>query len=151
MPTITENDVPVVDSGEKASIFNDYFVAQGRLPGADTLPPFVHLHPSAREFFTISVEEEEIFRLMQNVDVTKASLRTKVDQKDSPQEHPPSNTFMTGRVGQNQRNDGRQGDNPHCVKNATKRIKLIVLIVSNVEEETTLPDIAGRETRGGYP
>jgi ribosomal protein L7Ae-like RNA K-turn-binding protein len=40
---------------------------------------------------------------------------------------------------------------PHCVKNATKRIKLIVLIASNVEEETTLPDIAGRETRGGYP
>jgi hypothetical protein len=24
-------------------------------------------------------------------------------------------------------------------------------IASNVEEETTLPDIAGRETRGGYP
>jgi hypothetical protein len=38
VPTIIENDVPVVDSGEKASIFNDYFVAQGRLPGADTLP-----------------------------------------------------------------------------------------------------------------
>jgi hypothetical protein len=39
----------------------------------------------------------------------------------------------------------------HCVKNATKRIKLIVLIVSNAEEETALHDIAGRETRGGYP
>jgi hypothetical protein len=63
VPTIIENDVPVVDSGGKVSIFNDYFVAQGRLPGADTLPPFVHLHPSAQEFFTISVEEEEIFRL----------------------------------------------------------------------------------------
>ena len=62
----------MVDSGEKASIFNDYFVAQGRLPGADSLPPFVHVHPSARDFFTISVEEE-IFRLMENVDVRKAS------------------------------------------------------------------------------
>ena len=62
MPTIIENDVPVVDSGEKASIFNDYFVAQGWLLGADTLPPFVHLHPSGRDFFTISVEEEEMLK-----------------------------------------------------------------------------------------
>lgn len=73
MPTIIENDVPVVDSGEKASIFNYYFVAQGRLLGADTLLPSVQLHPSARDFFTISVEEEENFRLMKNVDITKAS------------------------------------------------------------------------------
>ena len=26
VPTIIENDVPVVDPGEKTSIFNDYFV-----------------------------------------------------------------------------------------------------------------------------
>ena len=45
-----------------------------------------------------------------------ASLRTKVDQKDSPQGHLPSSTFMTGRVGQNRRNDGRQGDYPPLCK-----------------------------------
>ncbi|CAB4013058.1 Retrovirus-related Pol poly from transposon [Paramuricea clavata] len=45
-----------------------------------------------------------------------ASLRTKVDQKDSPQGHPPSSTFMTGCVGQNRRNDGRQGDYPPLCK-----------------------------------
>ena len=56
MPTLIENDVPVIDSGEKASIFNDYFVAQGRLP--------VQLYTSARDFFIISVEEGEVFRLM---------------------------------------------------------------------------------------
>ena len=73
VPTIIENDVPAAYPGEKANIFNDYFVAQGRLPGADTLLPSVQLHPSARDFLTIAVEEEEIFRLMKNVDVTKAS------------------------------------------------------------------------------
>jgi hypothetical protein len=80
-----------------------------------------------------------------------AGLRTKVDQKDSPQGHPPSNTFMTGRVVKTKEIMAVKLTTPHCVKNATKRIKLIVLIVSNVEEESTLPDIAGRETRGGYP
>ena len=65
MPTLIENDVPVIDSGEKASIFNDYFVAQGRLP--------VQLYTSARDFFIISVEEGEVFRLMENVNITKAS------------------------------------------------------------------------------
>ena len=35
--------------------------------------PSVQLHPSARDFLTIAVEEEGIFRLMKNVDVTKAS------------------------------------------------------------------------------
>ena len=53
VPTIMENDVLVVDPGEKASIFNDYLVAQGQLPGADTLLQSVELHPSARDFLLL--------------------------------------------------------------------------------------------------
>ena len=74
VPTLIENDVLAIDSREKASIFKDYFVVQGRLPGADTLPPSVQLYTSARDFFIVSVEEEKIFRLMENVDITKASV-----------------------------------------------------------------------------
>ena len=52
VPTLIENDVLAIDSGEKASIFRDYFVAQGRLPGADTLPSSVQLHTSTRDFLS---------------------------------------------------------------------------------------------------
>jgi hypothetical protein len=80
-----------------------------------------------------------------------ASLQTQVDQKDSPQGHSPSSTFMTGRVGQNRRNDGRQGDYPslckkcheenqvncpHCFKCGGKKSHCPILQVGKREEAT---------------
>jgi hypothetical protein len=80
-----------------------------------------------------------------------ASLRTKVDQKDSPQGNPLSSTFMTGRVGQNRRNDDRQGDYPplckkcheenqvncpHCFKRGGMKPHCPILQVGKREEAT---------------
>ena len=41
IPTIVENEVPILDSKEKACIFNEYFVSQTGLPGANAIPPVI--------------------------------------------------------------------------------------------------------------
>ena len=41
IPTIVENEVPILDSKEKACIFNEYFVSQTELPGANAIPPVI--------------------------------------------------------------------------------------------------------------
>ncbi|CAB3983154.1 Transposon Ty3-G Gag-Pol poly [Paramuricea clavata] len=79
------------------------------------VPPRSTESPNAHDseiLVTLKVIQAELNTVQSEV----ASLRTKVDQKDSPQGHPPSSTFMTGRVGQNRRNDGRQGDYPPMCK-----------------------------------
>ena len=81
-------------------------------------PPRPAESPNAHDS-EIMVTLKAIQAELNTVQSEVASLRTKVDQKDSPQGHPPSSTFMTGRVGQNRRNDGRQDDHdypPLCKK-----------------------------------
>ena len=43
IPTIVENEVPILDSKEKGYIFNEYFVSQTELPGANAIPPAIQI------------------------------------------------------------------------------------------------------------
>lgn len=71
---IVENGVAVTDPKEKACIFNDYFIAQTQLPGADSAtPPEVLPFQSVAFLSNIWVIEEEILTLMRGVDVSKGS------------------------------------------------------------------------------
>jgi len=72
IPIIVENGVPIVDPKEKASCFNDFFVSQTFLPNSDSDPPFVPQHSTITTISDVIATSDEVRKLMQNVDVSKA-------------------------------------------------------------------------------
>ena len=70
-----ENGVCIADSLDKARIFNDFFVTQTILDGAENIPPDIESFQSSN----IVASTQEIYSLMKNVDTTKASGRDGVE------------------------------------------------------------------------
>ena len=72
---LMENGVCIADSLDKARIFNDFFVTQTILDGAENIPPDIESFQSSN----IVASTQEIYSLMKNVDTTKASGRDGVE------------------------------------------------------------------------
>ena len=72
IPTIVENDNSITDPAEKACLFNDYFIAQTKLAGADNTPPDIEPFQTSKYLSDIVATYEEVFILMKNVDKSKA-------------------------------------------------------------------------------
>ena len=70
---LIENGVFITDSLDKARIFNDFFVTQTILDGADNIPPDIESFQSSTYISNIVASTQEIYSLMKNVDTTKAS------------------------------------------------------------------------------
>lgn len=72
IPTITENQVPVSDSLEKANLFNEYFASQMFVDDSNAvLPPMSYLQ-SFKTLSVIVTSENELNDLINLLDVAKA-------------------------------------------------------------------------------
>ena len=72
IPPIVENKVPIFDSKEKASIFNEYVVLQTELSVANAIPPVIQPYQTQRFLSSIVATEEQVLKLMKGVDISKA-------------------------------------------------------------------------------
>ena len=70
--SIVENKVPIFDPREKAYIFNEYFVSQTELAGANAIPPVIQPYQTQQFLCSIIVTEEQVLELMKGVDISKA-------------------------------------------------------------------------------
>ena len=73
IPTLVEGDQLICDAKEKAKVLNDYFCDQNTVDDSSaTLPSHVtKLHPSY-SLSTILTSEEEVNKLLKNVDTSEA-------------------------------------------------------------------------------
>ena len=72
IPTIVENEVPIFDPKEKACIFNEYFVSQTELAGANAIPSVIQPYQTQQSSSSIIATEEQVLKLMKSVDISKA-------------------------------------------------------------------------------
>ena len=64
--------MPIFDPKEKACIFNEYFVAQTELPGANAIPSVIQPYQTQQSLSSISATEEQVLEPMKSVDISKA-------------------------------------------------------------------------------
>ena len=72
IPTLIENGSPIIDSIEKANIFNDYFASQCQLPDGSNdhpLPPF--RYETDERLANITFFPSDIHKILTNLDVNK--------------------------------------------------------------------------------
>ena len=69
---ISEGDVLVSDSKEKADVFNEYLVSEASIPNMDSaeVPPLVSCSPNTLS--NITVDEELVYKLLSSVNINKA-------------------------------------------------------------------------------
>ena len=72
IPAIIENNVPIVDRKDKATLYNEFFVAQTVLPDSNNAPPSLPLHSAGTSISSVLATRDEILNLMRKVDVSKA-------------------------------------------------------------------------------
>ena len=72
IPTIVENKRPIFDPKEKACSFNDYFVLQTEIAGANTISPVIPPYQTQQFLSSFIATEEQVLELMKGVDTSKA-------------------------------------------------------------------------------
>ena len=79
IPTLIENGSPIIDSIEKANIFNEYFSSQCQLPDGSNdhpLPPF--RYEADERLANITFFPSDIHTILTNLDVNKATGPDKI-------------------------------------------------------------------------
>ena len=79
IPTLIENGSPIIDSIEKANIFNEYFASQCQLPDGSNdnpLPPF--RYETDERLANITFFPSDIHKILTNLDVNKATGPDKI-------------------------------------------------------------------------
>ena len=66
-----ENGGLIMDSLDKARIFNDFLVTQTNLDGADNVPPDIESFQSSTYISNTVASTQEVYSLMKNIDTTK--------------------------------------------------------------------------------
>ncbi|RMX50657.1 hypothetical protein pdam_00017165 [Pocillopora damicornis] len=74
IPTIVENERPIFDPKEKACSFNDYFVLQTEIAGANTISPVIPPYQTQQFLSSFIATEEQVLELMKGVDTSKAAI-----------------------------------------------------------------------------
>ena len=79
IPTLIENGSPIIDSIEKANIFDEYFASQCQLPDGSNdhpLPPF--RYETDERLANITFFPSDIHTILTNLDVNKATGPDKI-------------------------------------------------------------------------
>ena len=64
--------MPIFDPKEEACIFNQYYVSQTELAGANAIPPVIQPYQTQQFLSSIIVTEDQLFELTKGVDISKA-------------------------------------------------------------------------------
>jgi hypothetical protein len=72
IPTMMDNDVLIQEDQDKATILNDYFIAQTKLPNTNVpLPPFDYITEARLDH--IEITPDIVRNILLKLDVSKAS------------------------------------------------------------------------------